>query len=109
MIADAHEPPPDGTPHKDSQTQRVGSSGSDDSVGLTLTEAEIFEITGYRRAAEQLAWFKALGVQAKRRVDGTVSVARWDYLRHGAAIVAGATATVEPRPGRQSDRKNGCR
>jgi hypothetical protein len=71
---------------------------------LTLTDTEIFEITGYRRATEQLAWFKAFGVPAKRRADGTVSVAREHYLRHGAKG-ATQTATAEPRPKLQSDRK----
>ena len=51
---------------------------------LTLTPEEMYDITGYTRAAEQLRWFEELGVPAKRRADGTVSVAREHYLRSGA-------------------------
>jgi hypothetical protein len=61
---------------------------------ITLTPEELLEITGYQRAAEQLKWFRALGVPAKRRADGTVSVAREHYLRHGSK---GAAAAVESR------------
>jgi hypothetical protein len=50
---------------------------------LTLTPEELVEITGYTRGAEQLKWFRALGVPAKRRADGTMSVAREHYLRAG--------------------------
>jgi len=68
---------------------------------ITLTPEELVEITGYQRAAEQLKWFRALGVPAKRRADGTVSVAREHYLRHGTK----AAPTVESSPRLQSDRR----
>lgn len=54
-------------------------------ASMTLTPEEIVEITGYRRAHEQLTWFKGLGVPAKRRADGSVSVAREHYLRAGSS------------------------
>lgn len=52
---------------------------------VTLTPAEIVEITGYRRGHEQLGWFRSLGVPAKRRPDGSVSVAREHYFALGRA------------------------
>ena len=61
-------------------------------VSLTLTAEELVEITGYTRGAEQLMWFRGLGVPAKRRADGTVSVAREHYLRAGTKV-----APVESR------------
>ena len=85
-----------------SQRSRPGDSPSArDDVGtqsgsLTLTPEEIREITGYRRAHEQLAWFKALGVPAKRRADGSVSVAREHYLRTGMS--RGSPAALESQP-----------
>jgi Domain of unknown function (DUF4224) len=67
---------------------------------LTLTEAEIFEVTGYRRPAEQMTWFRNFGIPAARRADGTVSVARDHYLGH-----ARRPSTVpESRPQLKSDR-----
>jgi hypothetical protein len=72
----------------------TSSLGVDDATrqprSLTLTPEEILEITGYRRAHEQLRWFKALGVPAKRRADGSVSVAREHYLRVGASRTSAA-------------------
>jgi Domain of unknown function (DUF4224) len=64
---------------------------------LTLTPEEILEITGYRRAQEQLRWFKALGVPARRRADGSVSVAREHYLRAGSSRPA-PVAVESPPP-----------
>jgi hypothetical protein len=60
------------------------------SLSLTLTPEEILEITGYRRAHEQLRWFNAFGVPAKRRADGTVSVARGHYLQAGSSRASAA-------------------
>jgi Domain of unknown function (DUF4224) len=65
-------------------------------LSLTLTPEEILEITGYRRAHEQLRWFKAFGVPAKRRGDGTVSVAREHYLRAGASRASPVTVESSP-------------
>jgi hypothetical protein len=62
---------------------------------LTLTAAELIEVSGYVRAADQLKWFRALGVPARRRADGTVSVGREHYLRAGLKV---QSAPVEPRP-----------
>lgn len=61
---------------------------------ITLTPEELVQITGYQRSAEQLKWFRALGVPAKRRADGSVSVGREHYLRYGTKSAA---ATVESR------------
>jgi hypothetical protein len=61
---------------------------------ITLTPEELVEITGYQRSAEQLKWFRALGVPARRRADGTVSVGREHYLRYG---IKAAAAPVESR------------
>lgn len=86
-----------------SQISNPGNSPSarDDvaaqSVSLTLTPEEIVEITGYRRAHEQLTWFKGLGVPAKRRADGSVSVAREHYLRAGSSRTSTVTR-VESAP-----------
>jgi hypothetical protein len=44
--------------------------------GPVLSPAEIYEITHYRRAAEQLRELDALGIPAKRRHDNTVCVLR---------------------------------
>lgn len=41
-----------------------------------LSPAEIYEITHYRRAAEQLRELDALGIPARRRHDNTVCVLR---------------------------------
>jgi len=49
-------------------------------MSLQLTNEERIEITGYVRQADQLRYFKALGVPAHRRPDGTVSVCRQHYL-----------------------------
>ena len=69
---------------------------------LTLSEEELFEITGYRRGHEQLQWLKQYGVLAKRRPDGTMSVAREHYMRHGTKTAAPA---VESRPRLQSEKR----
>ena len=43
---------------------------------ITLTEEEIVAITGYHRAAYQLARLKEMGIPAHRRPDNTVVVLR---------------------------------
>lgn len=66
---------------------------------ITLTAEELVEVTGYQRAAEQLKWFRALGLPAKRRADGTVSVAREHYLYAGKPAAAEIDSKlVRPRP-----------
>lgn len=47
---------------------------------LCLTPAELHEVTGYRRGADQLAYFRALGIPAHRRPDGSVSVVKQHLL-----------------------------
>lgn len=47
---------------------------------ICLTPAEIIEVTGYRRGADQLAYFRALGIPAHRRPDGSVSVVKQHLL-----------------------------
>lgn len=44
--------------------------------GLTLTDDELRELTGYRRGAEQLRELARMGIKAHRRRDGSVAVAR---------------------------------
>jgi Domain of unknown function (DUF4224) len=66
-------------------------------ASLTLTTGEIVEITGYRRGHEQLRWFRSLGVPARRRPDGSVSVAREHYLRAGSSKAPTAAVEFEPR------------
>ena len=47
---------------------------------LTLTPDELFEITGYKRAADQSRVFERMGLHVHRRPDGSVSVCRQHYL-----------------------------
>jgi hypothetical protein len=47
---------------------------------LTLTQEELYEITGYRKPFFQRKFFMALGVPCRRRQDGTLSVCREHYL-----------------------------
>lgn len=47
---------------------------------ITLTEAELFEITGYKRAKEQKRYFDGLGVPAVPRQDGSLCVVRAHLL-----------------------------
>ena len=68
---------------------------------LTLTEAEIFEITGYRRPTAQIDWFRRLGVPAARRADGTVRVAREHYL----GLAPRSPAMPKSRPQLKSDQR----
>jgi Domain of unknown function (DUF4224) len=79
------------------RTSRAAGSGRSRSASLTLTPEEIVEITGYRRGHEQLRWFRSLGVPAKRRPDGSVSVAREHYFALGRGREPGA-ARVELLP-----------
>jgi hypothetical protein len=47
----------------------------------TLTEAEIYDMTHYRRPAEQLRALARLGIPATRRHDNTVCVLRMHLLQ----------------------------
>lgn len=47
---------------------------------ITLTEAELFEITRYKRWRNQKRYFDALGVPAVPRPDGTLCVVRAHLL-----------------------------
>lgn len=76
---------------------RAPGGGGSRSGSLTLMPEEIVEITGYRRGHEQLRWFRALGVPARRRPDGSVSVAREHYLRAGSSRAPTAAVEFEPR------------
>jgi Domain of unknown function (DUF4224) len=68
-------------------------------MSLTLSIEEIFEVTGYKRAADQAAFFAALGIPVHRRPDGSVSVCRQHYLD----LVRRDDATSAPRPQLRSD------
>jgi hypothetical protein len=54
---------------------------------LMLSEMEIYELTHYRRAKEQLRMLKEMGVPATRLRDNTVRVLRM-HLVHPAAMPA---------------------
>lgn len=47
---------------------------------ITLTPAELEEVTGYKRAKEQKRHFDALGVLCHVRPDGSLSVGRAHWL-----------------------------
>lgn len=49
-----------------------------DTTSPTLSSQEIYDITHYRRQAEQLRALAALGIPATRRHDNTVCVLRVD-------------------------------
>ncbi len=68
---------------------------------LTLTPEELIEVTGYKLHCKQLAYFRALGVPAHRRPDGTVSVVR----QHLLDLQRYANATSTDRPRLRSDDK----
>jgi hypothetical protein len=50
-----------------------------------LTPEEIYGITHYRRAAEQLRELRALGIPARRRHDNTICVLRM-HAMHPAHV-----------------------
>jgi hypothetical protein len=52
---------------------------------LSLTEEEIFELTHYRRAHEQLRKLKEIGIPATRLHDNKVLVLRMHLLHPSAA------------------------
>ncbi len=54
-----------------------------------LSDAEIIELTHYRRPKEQLRQLAALGVPAHRLRDNTIRVLRM-HLQHPAAMAANA-------------------
>jgi hypothetical protein len=47
---------------------------------ITLTDAELREITGYKRAKEQRRYFDALAVPVSVRPDGSLCVVRAHLL-----------------------------
>lgn len=65
---------------------------------ITLTDAELLEITGYKRAKEQKRHFDALGVPCMIRPDGSLSVGRahWLSLRPPAAQNDDPTKRIRP-------------
>lgn len=52
---------------------------------ISLTEDELFELTGYKRARFQRRYFDALGIPASPRADGTLCVVRAHLLNWRAA------------------------
>ena len=60
-------------------------------MSLCLSQAEVLEITGYKRGADQLRALKDRGIPAARRPDGSVSV-----LRAQLAMLAAPVAEYEP-------------
>lgn len=67
------------------------------SDSLTLTAAEIFEVTGTKRRSKQLEWFAARGIPATLNNRNVVSVNRSAY--HAKTMPAGSRtrAKTEPR------------
>jgi len=57
-----------------------------------LSDAELYELTRYRRAAEQLRALKELGVPARRMRDNTVRV-----LRMHLVVPAVPSPTIRPK------------
>lgn len=49
---------------------------------ITLTDAELFEITGYKLASYQKRHFDALGIPARIRPDGSLSVGRAHWIHY---------------------------
>lgn len=47
---------------------------------LTLDPHELYEITGYKRPADQSRVFAGMGIPIHRRPDGSLSVCRQHYL-----------------------------
>ena len=64
--------------------QRVGSDGGGAvSDPLSLSSAELRELTGYRRASAQQRFLAEMGVPSKPRPDGSLLVLRRDLEREG--------------------------
>jgi hypothetical protein len=63
---------------------------------VTLSDAEIYEITHYKRRKEQLRELKACGIVAELRHDNTIRVLRVDLAARKAANAP------EARPRRKS-------
>ena len=51
-----------------------------DMAALTMSDSEIFEVTGYKQPARQRRFFERLGIPVHTRPDGSVSVCRHHYL-----------------------------
>jgi hypothetical protein len=60
-----------------------------------LTPDEIYDITHYRRAKEQLRELQALGIPARRRHDGTVCVLRMHTMAPAANQAASPGPTLK--------------
>lgn len=60
---------------------------------LTLSEAEVIDITGKRRQTEQMNVLKALGIPSRRRYDNSVLVLRMHCVHSGRVA-----ANDEPAP-----------
>jgi hypothetical protein len=67
-----------------------GGGAAIERLSLTLTADELYEITHYRRAKEQLRELQAMGIKARRRHDGTICVLRAD--------VAPSNEQPKPKP-----------
>jgi hypothetical protein len=55
---------------------------------LTLTQAELIELTHYQRPAHQLRFLKEIGIPAKKRADNTILVFRAHLLTQSANDVS---------------------
>ena len=67
-------------------------------AGLFLTPDELRELTGRKLASAQRRWLAANGIEARRRADGKVVVAREHVLEQ-----LGVRGTVQARPAWEPD------
>mgnify|MGYP003574973742 FL=1 len=73
---------------------------------LTLSSAELRELTGYTRAAEQFAMLTKMGIKAHRRRDGSICVARV-WVAAAAAPSTKPGSSTGPRVKRRAEEMNG--
>lgn len=66
---------------------------------LTLSDAELYDLTHYRRPAEQLRELESLGIPAKRRRhDNTICVLRAHVQNPGTGKPAAPRPQLKTRP-----------
>lgn len=65
---------------------------------LTLTDEELVNLTHRQRSAAQAAALRAMGIEHKRRPDGSVAVLRAHVEQQMGLAVNAARAGVEVEP-----------
>ena len=63
---------------------------------LTLTDAELVELTGKRRPSAQIRALRHMGIHHKRRGDGTLVVARAHFELLLGGETPGKPKKIEP-------------